>query len=308
MSQSPVYIGVDVSKATLALDGLGICREFPNTPAGHAQIIEAFSDDAHVVMEATGGYEREFAMALHRAQRQVSVANPRHVRDFAKAMGQLAKTDKIDAKMIARFADSKRPAPDAAPPLSQLRLAEMVSRREQLLAVRLAESNRLEHHGLSEVRTQAKAMIALINRQIAKLEKLIAKEIAADEVLQKKFERLCEVEGVGFITAATLLASMPELGRVNRKQAAALIGVAPFACDSGKDKGKRRIWGGRAALRGVLYMAALSASNRNPVLKAFYGKLRADNKPFKLAIVAVMRKLIVLLNRLLSKPDFVLAH
>lgn len=306
MSPSPVYIGVDVSKLILAVAGPGLRPEYPNTPQGHSAIIKALPSGAHVVMEATGDYQREFVLALHRAAFKVTVANPRHVRDFAKAMGELAKTDKIDAAMIARYAASKSPEPEPVPSMAQLRLAELVVRRAQLVETRVMEGNRLEHHSTPEVRKQAQKTIKFFDQQIAGIEKLIAKEIAADEALRAKFERLCQVDGVGNIVAATLLAHMPELGKVSRNEASALLGVAPFACDSGPRKGTRQIYGGRPAARAAVYMAALTAARKNPILKALYKKLRAT-KPFKVAIVAVMRKLIMLLNHLLANPDFSLA-
>jgi len=269
MSSSPVYIGVDVSKFTLAVAGPGLRLEYPNTPQGHAAILKALPHGAHVVMEATGDYQREFALALHRTTIKVSVVNPRHVRDFAKAMGELAKTDKIDAAMISRYAASKAPDPDPLPSIVQLRLAEMVSRRAQLVEARIMETNRLEHHSTPVVRKQAQKTIKFFKQQIAEIEKLIKKEIDSDETLKKNFERLCQVDGVGLIVAATLLADMPELGKLSRSEAAALAGVAPHACDSGQFKGTRRIYGGRAAPRSVLYMAALTAARKNPILMAF---------------------------------------
>lgn len=306
MSPSPVYIGVDVSKLILAIAGPGLRPEYPNTPAGHSAIIKALPPGAHVVMEATGDYQREFVLALHRAAFKLTVANPRQVRDFAKAMGELAKTDKIDAAMIARYAASKAPEPEPVPSMAQLRLAEMVARRAQLVEARVMEGNRLEHHSTPAVIKQARKTIKFFDQQIAEIQKLIAKEIASDDALRAKFERLRQVDGVGFIVAATLLASMPELGKVSRNEASALLGVAPFACDSGPRKGTRQIYGGRAVPRALLYMAALTAARKNPILRAFYKKLRAT-KPFKVAITAVMRKLIMLLNHLLANPHFSLA-
>ena len=306
MSQSPVYIGVDVSKLVLAVHGSGLRPEYPNIPQGHSLIIKALPLGAHVVMEATGDYQRAFVLALHHAQFKVTVANPRHVRDFAKAMGELAKTDKIDAAMIARYAASKSPEPEPVPSMAQLRLSEMVTRRGQLVEARVMEGNRFEHHSTPVVRKQAQKTIKFFERQIAEIEKLIAKEIVCDDALRAKSERLRQVDGVGPIVAATLLAHMPELGNVSRNEASALLGVAPFARDSGPRKGARQIYGGRTVPRTVIYMAALTAARKNPILKALYKKLRAT-KPFKVAIVAVMRKLIMLLNHLLANPDFSLA-
>lgn len=308
MSQSTVYVGVDVSKTVLDVSAPGLSRSFPNTATGFSQILKAVPHDAHVVMEATGGYERAFIQALHQAKRNVSLANPRFVRDFAKAMGQLAKSDKIDAAMIARYAACKQPVADPVPAASRLRLSEMVIRREQLLEVRLSEANRLDHQTMSAVQKQTKQVIKLLDQQVVELAKLIAQEIESDELLKTKAARLREADGVGPVVTATILAHMPELGTLSRNQASALVGVAPFVCDSGKYKGTRRIYGGRVGLRSVIYMAALSAARKNPIQKAFYKKLRAAGKPFKVAIVAVMRKLVILLNHLLAKPDFSLAR
>lgn len=307
MSSSPVYIGIDVSKLTLAVAAPGLRPEYPNTPRGHAAIIRALPPVSHVVMEATGDYQRGLVMALHRAGIMLSVVNPRHVRHFARGMGQLAKTDKIDDAMIARFAASKCPTPDPVPSTAQLRLTELVARREALVAMRVMEKNRYEHHSVPAVCKQAQKTIKFLDREITALEQLIAKEIASEETLRTHGERLRQVDGVGAIVAATLLAYMPELGKMSRNQAAAVLGVAPYACESGLFKGTRKIYGGRAALRSTVYMAALTAARKNPILKAFYKRLRDAKKPFKVAIVAVMRKLIQLLNHLLAYPDFSLA-
>jgi len=307
MSPSPVYIGVDVSKRTLETQGPSLLHEYLNVPQGHAKIIKSLPQhDAHVVMEATGDYQRGFVHALHRAGIKVSVVNARHVRDFAKSMGQNAKTDKIDAAMIARYASAKSPRPDPVPSEAQLRLTEMVCRRGQLVEARVMETNRLEHYYVPAVRKQAQATIEFLNQKIAELEKLIKSEIASDETLKMNFDRLCQADGIGFIVATALLAYMPELGKVGRKEAAALLGVAPFICESALRGRCRQIFGGRAAARSVVYMAALTAVRKNTILKAFYKNLRAK-KPFKVAIVAVMRKLIMLLNHMLKNPDFSLA-
>ena len=304
MSKSPVYTGVDVAKKSMALDG--VRREFPNTPSGHAQMIKVLPPGAHVIMEATGGYEAAFVRALHHAEILVSVVNPRHVRGFSKSMGQLAKSDAIDKAMITRYAVAKTPKADTPPPPAQDSLAEMVTRRQQLVAMRVEELNRLEHYILPQILKQSKKTIRYFDREITSLEKAIAKIIDSDADLKAKSDRLRQVQGVGPVVAATLLGHMPELGTISRNSASALIGVAPFVCDSGTYKGQRKIYGGRAAPRAVLYMAAVTAIQKNPILKAFFEKLEAK-KPFKVAIVAVMRKLIMLLNTLLANPDFSLA-
>jgi transposase len=307
MSHPTVYIGVDVAKLTLAIAGPGLRPEYSNTPQAHSQVIKALPAGAQVIMEATGDYHREFVMALHRAKVKVSVANPRHVRDFAKSMGQLAKTDKIDAAIIVRFAESKCPKPDPVPSDAQLRLTEMICRRSQLVDTRVMEKNRFEHHHTPAVQKQAEKMRKFLDQQIAELEKRIKAEIDSDETLKENFRRLCTIDGIGSTVGATLLAYMPELGKISRNQASALLGVAPIAYDSGPLKGTRHIYGGRAALRAVVYMAALTAARKNPILKAFYKKMRDNKRPFKVAIVAVMRKLIMLSNHLLKNPDFSLA-
>jgi len=304
MSQSTVYVGVDVSKKTLDLSAPGLRRSFSNTAKGHAQILRAVPKDSHIVLEASGGYERELIKVLHQAKHKNTKVNPRHVREFAKSMGQLAKTDKIDSSMIARFAECKKPSPDQPPTGSQLRLAELVARRSQLIAVRTSELNRLEHQEMPSVRKQTQKLVQLLDKQIAELEKAASDEIQAEEILRAKSKRICQVQGIAKVSAAAVLAFMPELGTLSRTEAAALLGVAPFVRESGQYKGLRRIQGGRADLRSMLYMCALVAARRNQVLKAFYKKLRAAGKPFKVAITAVMRKLIVLLNHLLAKPDF----
>ena len=307
MSQSPVYIGVDVASDSLAVHGSGLKPLYPNSPQGFASLIKALPAAAHVVLEATGGYQLNFVLALHEQDLPVSVLNGRQVRDFAKAMGRLAKTDKVDAALIAEFAASKRPLADTPPTTSQLRLAELVCRRQQLVELRLSESNRLLHLRLPVVRAQFRRLLAMIERNITALEKLITQTIAADEHLATRCQRLRKVEGIGLIASATLLALMPELGSLSRSRAASLVGVAPFARDSGHEHGKRRIFGGRTAVRNVLYMSALTAIVRNRRLKLFYHRLRSAGKPAKLALTAVMRKLICLLNHLLKSPSFSLA-
>jgi len=304
---SALYIGVDVAKATLALNFPGFKDEYPNTHKGHLAIINMLPKDAHVVMESTGGYQRAFVRALHAQSIPVSVANARQVRDFAKATGQLAKSDAIDAKIITRFAQSIKPRPDKRPTPNELKLEEIMNRRQQLVELCNIEGNRLEHYFDPQIIKAAKKLLAYLKAQIKKIEAMAKELIEADALLKTKAERLMLVPGVGLVTSASLLAFMPELGRLKRNQAAALLGVAPFVCDSGTERGRRHIWGGRAHLRALLYMSALHAMMRNRVLKEFYQRLKAAGKPSKVAITAVMRKLIVLLNHLLANPDFSLA-
>ena len=306
-TQNPVYIGVDVAKATLALHGARMPAEVSNDAAGHRRLLRALPPGAHVVLEATGGYERPLVLALHHAQVTLSVLNPRQVRDFARAQGRLAKTDKIDASVLAAFGACMRPAADLPPKPAELSLAELISRREQILAWRVAEENRAGHHRLAQVRTQARRLVKTLEKEIVRLEGWISELMEADADLKSRRDRLEQVQGVGPTVAASLLGQIPELGRLDRRKAAALAGVAPFNCDSGPYRGQRRIHGGRSAPRATLYMAALTACVHNPILKVFYQRLRARGKPFKLAITAVMRKLVILLNHILKNPDFVLA-
>jgi len=304
----PTYVGIDVAKKDLAVSGQNMKKIYTNTPLGHAWLIKALPANAHVVMEATGGYERALTLALHAQNIPVSVVNPRHVRDFAKAMGQLAKSDNIDAQIIVAFAQTKRPAADQAPSSSLIELEELMARREQLVALRTIEKNRQEHHRLKLLQVRSQKLLITIKLQIEELEQKASELIAADALLKTKRARMLQVEGIGEITVASVLAFMPELGSVSRAQAAALLGVAPFVCESGMERGKRHIWGGRANVRTCFYMAAMTAMRDNRVLREFYQRLRAAGKPGKVAIIAVMRKLICLLNHLLKKPDFLLAR
>jgi len=305
---SPIYVGIDVAKSTLAVCGQGMKKLYANTSTGHARLLKELPQNAHLIMEATGGYERALSLLLHAQKLPVSVVNPRHVRDFAKAMGQLAKSDKIDAQIIVAFAQSKQPVPEAPPSQSLIELEELMSRREQLVALRTIEKNRQEHHRQKILQVRAQKLLITIEVQIEELEEKVRELIANDAILKSKRERMLQVEGIGEITAASVLAFMPELGSISRAQAAALLGVAPFVCESGMMRGKRHIWGGRANVRTCFYMAAMTAMRDNRILREIYQRLRATGKPGKVAIVAVMRKLICLLNHMLKNPQFSLAR
>jgi transposase len=310
MSQPVVHVGMDVAKATLDLCALSADRasrrQFTNLPAGHRALLRWLKrlGSVHVVCEATGGYEREVVAALQQASLTVSVVNARRVRDFARAQGRLAKTDTLDASVLADYGQRCQPTP--TPPLSaaQQRLAELMSRRRQLLALRGAESNRLEHLRDAALRRQLQGHLRTLDRQLKQLQNWIDECLNQEPELAHKLQRLCQVSGVGRLTALTLLATMPELGTLNRRQAAALAGVAPFNRDSGQCRGKRMIYAGRAAARAALYMAALVAAFRNSRLRPFYCRLIEAGKAPKVALVAVMRKLIILLNQLLKDPNF----
>lgn len=311
MPATAVYVGVDIAKATFAVRLLTEDLTYPNTPAGHAEFAAALAKlpgPAHVVCEATGGYERALVLALHAAQRAVSVLNPRQVRDYARARGRLGKTDRVDAAVLADYGATLQPPADAAPTAAQLALAALVGARQDLVELIGAEHGRAEHLTLPLLRRQHAARLRQLEQQLAALDRQIDQAIAADAGLASRSARMQSVDGVGRVMALTALALMPELGRLKAGQPAALVGVAPFARDSGQFRGQRHIAGGRAPVRRVLYMAALSASQHNRILRAYYQALLARGKPAKVALTAVMRKLIELLNRLLADPDFVLAQ
>ena len=311
MPTETVHVGVDIAKAAFVVRFVTKELTYPNNPAGHAGFcaeLAAGPGPAHVVCEATGGYERALVLALHEAGVALSVLNPRQVRDYARARGQLSKTDRVDAAILADYGATLRPAADPVPSERQLALAALVSARQDLLELLGTEHNRAEHLTLALLRRQHTARQRLLERQLKALDRQIDALIQADAALAAKSARLQAVDGVGRVMALTALALMPELGQITDKQAAALAGVAPFARDSGEFRGHRHIAGGRAVVRRVLYMAALSASQHNRILRDYYQALLARGKPGKVALTALMRKLIVLLNRLLADPDFVLSN
>lgn len=302
----PVFLGVDVAKLTLAIQFPDRLWSTANTAAGHAALVAQLErlGAVHVICEATGGYERALVLALHQAAIAVSVINPRQVRDFARARGRLAKTDAIDAALLRDYGAALRPAPDAPPLEGAAEFAELVRARQEVVALITDERNRREHATLPALVTLSHARTRQLEKQLATLDQLLAAHIAARPELTARAARLQQVRGVGRVSAFTVLALLPELGHLGDAQAAALAGVAPLNRDSGQFRGQRHIHGGRAAVRRVLYMAALAATLHNPILKAFYQQLRARGKPAKLALTAVMRKLVVLLNRLLKNPHF----
>lgn len=307
MSTSQVHYGVDVAKATLLLAGPGLRRELPNTPAGHRQLLALVPAHAHLIIEATGGYERALALALHGAGRTLSVINPAQARHCASARGRRAKSDPLDAEGLADFGARFDPPADAPPSPAQQALWELAGRRSQLIATRTAEINRYEHLTLKKLRTAARGLLRTLEAHLAAIDEQIAATIAANAALAAKAQRLQQVKGIGPVVASTVLAHLPELGTLTRAQAAHLFGLAPFDRDSGQKKGPRHIAGGRAAPRSALYMAAMVAIVHNRFFKTFYQRLLAAGKPKKVALIAVMRKLACLLNHLLKNPDFTLA-
>jgi transposase len=253
-----------------------------------------------LVLEATGGYERTLASELVAAGHAASVVNARQVRDFAKALGLLAKTDRIDAGVIARFAQQVQPRPLAESHEKQDQLDELVGRRRQLVDLRTAESNRRETSRTEPVRQSLKRSIDTINKDVKRLDKAILKLVESHDDWHDRFELLKSMPGVGDVTAATLLAELPELGELNRQQIAALVGVAPMNRDSGRQRGQRRIQGGRRSLRSTLYMAALTACRCNPVIRQFAQRLKAQGKAHKVVLTACIRKLLVILNTMVK--------
>jgi transposase len=300
-SASPVA-GIDVSKASLDV-ALGIgapVRRFDNTPAGHRALARALGKaaPARIVLEATGGYER--AVLRHLTERGLPAirVNPRQVRDFARATGVLAKTDAIDARVLARFAAAVEPVHRPLPAPEQERLSDLQARRAQIVALRTAESNRLEQATDKLIRRTIEEVIGTLEKQIKAIEAESAAVIAAHARLERIHDILTSVPGVGPVTAGVLMGDMPELGTLSRQAAAALAGLAPYNDDSGKQAGKRRIRGGRAQVRTVLYMATLTALRCNPVIIEDFERLTADGKPYKVAMAACMRKLLTILNAL----------
>jgi len=297
-----VYVGIDVAKAELvmAIRPSGERWTAANDEAGIQRLLTRLREDAPalVVLEATGGYERAAVAALAAARLPLVVANPRQVRDFARATGQLAKTDQIDADTLARFAERVRPEPRALPDASAQALDALLTRRRQILGMVGAERNRLEH-AVPAVRRGIVQHIRWLERQLRDVDDDVDRTIQVSPIWRAKENLLRSVPGVGPVVSRTLIGDLPELGTMPRKQIAALVGVAPLARDSGTLRGKRLVWGGRAPVRAALYMAALVATRRNPVIREFYQRLLAAGKPKKVALTACMRKLLTILNAML---------
>ena len=303
-----VHAGLDIAKATLDLHLQGQAASFAHDPPGCAAVLarlRAAGAPVQVICEATGGWERPIVAALHAAGQALSVVNPRQVRDFARGRGQRAKTDRIDAQMLAEFGAANTPAATPAPSAAQAELAAWVTRRAQLQAMLCAERTR-QIPGLPKpVAKDLAASVARLEKHLAKVTAHLAAMLAATPELAAKSTRLCTIQGVGPGTAATLLGHLPELGTLTGQTIAALAGLAPFNDDSGPRKGQRHIAGGRASVRSALYMAAFNAIRYNPILKPFYKRLRAAGKPFKVALIATARKLLTTLNTLLQNPHFI---
>jgi transposase len=304
-----VYLGVDIAKSYLDAAVGNEKRRFSNDAIGHRELIKwvkQLKEAVQVICESSGGYERALVQGLARAGVQISLVQANRVRQFARAAGILAKTDRIDAEVLCAFGKVMRPPTVTAATLEQEHLRELESQRRHLTRLLVMEQNRGARLSDALVRRLNRSLINQLKKQIERLDLLIEEHIEQSPELSAKAAKLTSISGVGARTAALLLAQLPELGELNRRQVAALVGVAPFNRDSGKMRGKRAIYGGRRFVRHGLYMAAMVAARHNPILREFYQRLRAAGKPAKLALTATMRKLLIVLNSAL-KPDLVYA-
>ena len=301
--QHGIYVGIDVAKAQVdvAVRPGGDRREVSNDPDGIAALVAQMQqlNPAALVLEATGGLELPLVAALAAAALPVVVVNPRQVRDFAKATGTLAKTDTLDAGVLAHFADAVRPEVRPLKDAETQVLNSLTARRHQVMTMLVSEKNRLGA-AIGAVSPRIEAHIAWLEQELSDLDKGLRQTLRRSPVWREKDDLLRTVPGVGEQISLTLLANLPELGTLNRRQIAALVGVAPYNRDSGALRGKRAVWGGRSRVRAVLYMGALVASRHNPAIRDFYQRLLAAGKPKKVALVASMRKLLVILNGMLK--------
>jgi transposase len=301
----PVWVGIDIAKDKFDVHVRPLSQEFvfSNDAEGYAQLVEKLRQHptlVQVVVEASGGYERSLVSHLIDAGLPVAVVNPRQARDFARSLGRLAKTDPIDAGVLAHFAEVAKPRPASKTPENQQELQNLVTRRRQLLQIRTMETNRMHTTCGKLPRKTIQQTLRLFDKQLQQIEAAITKLFESNDDWKAKNEILSSVPGVGNTTARQLLAEMPELGETNRAEAAALAGLAPYNHDSGKFRGRRCISGGRLEARSALYMAALTARRCNPVIIAFAKRLKEAGKPYLVVHIACMRKLLVILNSMLK--------
>lgn len=293
------FVGIDVAAAHLdvAVAPDGLAWRVPNDPAHHATLGERLTilTPTLIVLEASGGYEAPVVAELGTAGLPVVVVNPRQVRDFGRSVGQLAKTDTLDAALLARYADAVRPTPRPLPDAAARELKALLGRRRDLVTMQVAEQHR-RRQAATLIQTSIDAHLRWLRAQVTALDQTLAAAVAASPLWQATLTLLGTVPGVGPVVATTLIGELPELGHLTRHQVAALVGVAPFNRDSGRFRGRRGIWGGRAAVRAVLYMATVTAIRHNPVLRTFYQRLKAVGKAPKVALIACMRKLLTILN------------
>lgn len=298
---TPVHIGIDVAKPSLQADLQGRSTRFANTPQGHLDLLERLPAGAFVVMEATGSYHLALLAFLHGRGIPAAVVNPMRAKSFARARGVMAKTDPLDAAMLSAFGRAFQPPATAPREPDRVKLKELLALRDQLLDQAIMLGNRLEHGQCAAAGKFTASLLRHNTTALAKLDKLIA-SLLKDSVTLAPAARVVQgCKGIGRVTAAVLMSEMPELGHVNRRQAAALAGLAPFANDSGNSSGKRRVRGGRPRVKRALYLASLSAVRHHPKLKVSYKELRAKGKPAKVALVAIARRLLVILNSMLKE-------
>ena len=298
-----LFVGIDVAKATLEVkESLkGKTYSHRNTKSGVKKVVARMLEAKPnlVVLEATGGLEKALARALAEAGIRVAVINPRQIRDFARSLGRLAKTDKIDAEILALYAERIRPEPRPLPDKQTEELDELMTRRRQLIQMLVAERNRLQQASSATIRKSIKAIIRHLENELKSLSRSIDSLIQSSPEMKAKDEILQSTKGIASVVSHALMAAVPELGKVGKKQIAALVGVAPINRDSGTMRGCRTTWGGRAQVRAVLYMAALVAVRFNPTIRSFYLQLVQRGKKKMVALVACMRKLLVMLNAML---------
>jgi transposase len=304
MEEGRIAVGIDVSKDRLDFAAAGVAMRGSETngAAGIAAIVAAMRtlQPDRIVLEATGGYERRIARALFEADLPVCIVNPRRIRGFARALGIVAKTDALDAEVLARYAAMVRPPVRALRATDEQEMADLMARRRQLFAMIVMEKNRLQAPSGAQ-RLRIGVHLRWLEREVSRTDRDLDRWIAADPLRTETDEILQSVPGVGAVVARTLVADLPELGQIGKRQISALVGLAPFNRDSGVMRGKRRIRGGRASVRSVLYMGALTATRFNPVLKAFYERLCSTGKPKKLALAAVAHKLLIILNAMMRR-------
>ena len=303
MASSPLFVGIDVAKATLDIalrpsaQTWQVIYDDPHVEAFVTQLNEL--SPTLIVVEATGGLERSLVAALVAARLPVIVINPRQARDFAKATGRLAKTDGIDAQVLAHYGEAIRPSFRPLPDADTQQLRALVDRRRQLVDMMTAEQSRL-NTSPARVRDSIEAHLAWLQQQLASLDDDLDDMLQSSPIWRERDDMLQSTPGVGPVLSRTLMSQLPELGDLNRKEIAALVGVAPFNRDSGTWRGRRTIWGGRAAVRSVLYMSTLVATRHNPVIREFYERLLAAGKAKKVALTACMRKLLTILNAMVK--------
>jgi transposase len=306
LEEKKIYIGIDVSKATLDVFILPMKKymQFTNDAHGIEKLLNKLQlfSNVLVVMESTGGYEAPMSRRLSQANLNVCVINPRQVRDFAKASGRLAKTDKVDAEIIALFASKMEPRPNVVYNETHQSMVANNSRRRQLIDMIIAEKNRLDKATPQQIES-IQRVLEVLEKELELIKKAQEHLVNHEETLIENKNILCSIKGIGNLTAVAMLCELPELGSLSPKQIAALAGLAPFNRDSGTLKGKRTIWGGRASVRSALYMPTLTAIKYNPQIKAFYQRLCLAGKAKMTAVIACMRKLLIILNAMIRKKQ-----